>query len=360
VRALRDRSGAYISVVNETVAGGSKKFIVKGSRSAVERAETMIKDVVDGTFYVGHDFASSDPAAAHEGVRPPFKRVKLPLPPRAAADDHMNVVVAGGGGRVRSRASVDTDMSADLNTKCVYVPTSFVGILLADNAEIVLDVEHRTGALIKISQDVESTNRSERLITIHGSAIVCERAHTMLNDLVTEVRERAHVARSKDAIAVNYPALPSPQIDSPTPSRMPILSETPAFVEETISVGVESLSVILGKGNTVVKDLQARSGARITVECEDESSGPYRSIHIAGNAHQVEHAIALIQAQIESHHDIGRRDAGGNSECNDDRSFEGEVSCRHWQYERTSFRDIRPKRRVAIRRRCRFSRAKYR
>jgi KH domain len=64
-----------------------------------------------------------------------------------------------------------------------------------------------------------------------------------------------------------------------------------------------------------VKGIQAHSaGARIGVEGQDESNGPYRSIHIVGNPHQVEHAIALIQAQFESQQDGDDR-VGQISSC---------------------------------------------
>jgi hypothetical protein len=124
-----------------------------------------------------------------------------------------------------------------------------------------------------------------------------------LNDLVTEARERKKVESSRKSCAAKAAKSPSAANDSPCDSRMPVLSRDPVHVEETISIDAERVGIFVSENNTVVKDIQARSGARISVEGKNESNGPYRSFHIVGSPHQVEHAIALILAQIESQRD---------------------------------------------------------
>jgi hypothetical protein len=120
IRTMQEKSCAYIAVVNETVEGGNKTFIVKGHQLAVERAEAMIKDVVAGTFFVGHDPGSGEPASCLDGGRPgPFKRVKYQQNPRGPGHDQTHALPLKGAGSRRT-TPVESESKLELNTKCFF------------------------------------------------------------------------------------------------------------------------------------------------------------------------------------------------------------------------------------------------
>jgi far upstream element-binding protein len=285
VRGLRDKSGAIISVHNNAIEDGRKRFLVSGDRQSVLRASDLVKDFVSETVcgkvvagpYFGDvggsggkrygECGGSGGGRGDSSGGGGGKRLKY--------DDGGRSPGSAGGG----------DAAAEFNTKCVYIPSSCVGVVIGRGGETIRELQKRSGANIKVTGDEEAIGHSERLITISGSSHVIERAHTMLNDLVREAQSGQPSPRAEDS-----------------DGRGAARDRAGQLVEDEMTVAADRIGLVIGKEGKTVRDIETRSGAAVTVSrpsSDGRYGDPHRAVVVSGTRPQVELAKSLIRDVLE-------------------------------------------------------------
>lgn len=246
IRSLQDRSGAAIKVHNNMVQGDLKLFTIVGTVAQYEAAAHLVKEIVDRPRPFAHAASPASSERSHFSV---------PFPPE--------------------HAQRTTELY-----KTVYVPTSFVGLVIGRNGDTIRSLQDKSGADIKVTPDEEApVGSDERSIQISGTDEAISTAHQLLSEIVMDARSRR-----------------------PPSSALPVGSTVnghPVLVE-VLAVPNEKVGLIIGKHGTTIRDLQAKSGAKIQVT-KDESyvqSDGSRPVTITGVRTSVDDAKAMIASKI--------------------------------------------------------------
>eukprot|EP00168_Porphyra_purpurea_P004073 TRINITY_DN1473_c0_g1_i3.p1 TRINITY_DN1473_c0_g1~~TRINITY_DN1473_c0_g1_i3.p1 ORF type:complete len:580 (+),score=98.37 TRINITY_DN1473_c0_g1_i3:1130-2869(+) len=319
VRRLQEQSGATIVIHNERVNSAAEKLVtIVGGVAETDHAASLIEDVIRKPRQPS--LPSYPPALSGQNGRPVF------YPPAAPARTQ-----AGAG-------------SSDVKT--IYVPANCVGMLIGRGGDTIRELQARSGASIRVLPSRDAASRTmDRPIFITGTPQAIEAARVIIMDVVRACASgRPGGAVTGSPLGSLVPNTPPilPMMHSPRLDQVPQLMPPPRFptypaggpsggnifmgvggmpgspmnpsfsylnaaTSVTLHVPREQLGVITGRTGEIIRDLQSRSGARITIakDTEVDIGCVTRPVTISGMASCVEMARTLIVERLMSRGDGG-------------------------------------------------------
>ncbi|KAI8145958.1 hypothetical protein BJV82DRAFT_30236 [Fennellomyces sp. T-0311] len=177
-----------------------------------------------------------------------------------------------GGGDYANDSVVQDDCS---------VPNHMVGVVIGKGGDNLKKIERMSGAKVQIATD---TGDTERKVHMTGEADQVKIARDMIQQIVDDTRSNE---------ASRYPAAGARPSYTETAPAMS--SYGPRSGGTTMTVPSSKVGLIIGRKGETIRDLEDRSGAKITIAAEtgNERSGE-RCINIVGEPTAVQRARALI------------------------------------------------------------------
>ncbi|ORY77672.1 hypothetical protein BCR37DRAFT_118736 [Protomyces lactucae-debilis] len=210
--------------------------------------------------------------------RPYYSRDRSLSPPRRGGR-------GGGGGGGGVGYEEDSKVTEDL-----MVDQGYVGLIIGKGGENLKRVEQTSGCKVQF-QPESATKPGERLAFLIGSPHQILSARRMIDDIVDEniaVKGALPGARHQ----IRPPKPPSGgQYDN---SRL--LAEEATSPERLVQMLVpdKTVGLIIGRGGENIKDLQAKSRAKINIVPESQSVNGHRPINLLGEPEATAKAKQLI------------------------------------------------------------------
>ncbi|WCJ34834.1 KH domain-containing protein [Euphorbia peplus] len=161
----------------------------------------------------------------------------------------------------------------------IDVPNDKVGVLIGKGGETIRYLQYNSGARIQITRDADSdphsTTRAVELIGTPSSINQAEK-------LITAVIAEADAGGSPSLVARGLPSAQS----------------AGAADQLEMQVPNEKVGLIIGRGGDTIKDLQAKSGARIQLIPQHLPEGDVskeRTVRVTGNRKQIDIARDMIK-----------------------------------------------------------------
>lgn len=339
VRRLQEQSGATIVIHNERVNASAEKLVtIVGGVAQLDHATTLIEDV----------------------IRKP-RQPSLPAYPAALSGQNGRPAFFSPSGPPRTPAVGISDV------KTIYVPANCVGMLIGRGGDTIRELQTRSGASIRVLSSRDATSRTmDRPIFISGAPQAVEAAQAIIMDVVRACASgRPAVALPGSPLTSLLPGGPplSPIMHSPRGGQAPpfLSPRFPAFpgggpngssmymgvggmsappmtpgytwgsaTSVTLHIPRDQLGPIVGRAGELLRDLQARTGARISIakDSEVDVGCVTRPVTIAGMPSCVEAARSLIVERVsvrgEGGVPAGPPGMGGNPNVRDVGAGSGE------------------------------------
>lgn len=217
---------------------------------------------------------AGDPFAGQMGV------------PADPFSDFMNSAAGTGGATV-----------VDIN-----IEQQWVGWLLGKAGTVMKEIETASGAKVVVNQDTKGMGYSVAQVSGHPSAVAL--AKSMIEEKLLQVNPSGNGFVSQQtqgppAQTQGYAPLLSPQASASAydgASAAPVEAMMP---EESIDLTLEQRFVgwILGKNHATLREIEAQTGARISIDQTNKHLG-HSVVKIAGGASSVIKAQQRIQASL--------------------------------------------------------------
>nr|XP_043635753.1 far upstream element-binding protein 1-like isoform X2 [Erigeron canadensis] len=177
------------------------------------------------------------------------------------------------------------------------VPSNKVGVLIGKAGDTIRTLQQSSGARIQITRDADADpNSASRSVELIGSTENINKAERLIKEVIAE----ADAGGSPSLVARGFSVHSS------------------AIGEQVhIQVPNDKVGVIIGKGGETIKNLQARSGARIQLIPQHLPEGDQsmeRTVRVTGERQQIEAAKVMIKEVMEQ--PIRSTPSGGNIQQN--------------------------------------------
>lgn len=332
VRRLQEQSGATIVIHNERVNASAEKLVtIVGGVTELDHATTLIEDV----------------------IRKP-RQPSLPAYPAALTGQNGRPAFFSPPGPPRTPVAGLSDV------KTIYVPANCVGMLIGRGGDTIRELQTRSGASIRVLSSRDAASRTmDRPIFISGAPQAVEAAQAIIMEVVRACASgRPGVALPGTPLTSLLPGGPplSPIMHSPRGGQAPPLFSprfptfpaagptgssmfmgvggisappmTPGYpwgsaTSVTLHIPRDQLGPIVGRAGELLRDLQARTGARISIakDSEVDVSCVTRPVTIAGMPSCVEAARSLIVERVSARGEggapAGAPGMGGNANTRD-------------------------------------------
>ncbi|GAB0496618.1 hypothetical protein MMPV_007931 [Pyropia vietnamensis] len=279
VRRLQEQSGATIVIHNERVNASAEKLVtIVGGVAELDHATTLIEEV----------------------IRKP-RQPSLPAYPAALTGQNGRPAFFSPPGPPRTPAVGLSDV------KTIYVPANCVGMLIGRGGDTIRELQTRSGASIRVLSSRDAASRTmDRPIFISGAPQAVEAAQAIIMEVVRACASgRPGVALPGSPLTSLLPGGPqlSPIMHSPRGGQAPpfLSPRFPAFpaggpngsnmymgvggmsappmtpgypwgaaTSVTLHIPRDQLGPIVGRAGELLRDLQARTGARISIAKDSE------------------------------------------------------------------------------------------
>mmetsp|Transcript_48858 Transcript_48858/g.130783 ORF Transcript_48858/g.130783 Transcript_48858/m.130783 type:complete len:632 (-) Transcript_48858:120-2015(-) len=163
------------------------------------------------------------------------------------------------------------DDGIDVGPGEIRIPQQFVGWLKGKGGAQIREIEVRSGAQVSIDQTTKDLGYSR--VMLAGSAECVQSAHDIITDELRRVMER----------------------DGLNSTVAPILSPGEEVAEATIPQ--KYVGWLKGSGGSQIRDMEARTGARIRIDQSTRESG-YSIAQITGPPDAVRQCKAFVEAEV--------------------------------------------------------------
>ncbi|KAJ8629482.1 hypothetical protein MRB53_022805 [Persea americana] len=169
----------------------------------------------------------------------------------------------------------------DLQTsRKIEIPNNKVAVLIGKAGDTIKFLQYNSGTRIQITRDADvDPNSSTRPVELIGKLENINKAEQMIKDVIAEADARGS------------PALVARGFGTAQTGAEQIQMKVP----------YEKVGWIIGKGGETIKNLQAKSGARIQVILQNIPEGDAsneRTVRITGNKQQIETAREMIKEVV--------------------------------------------------------------
>ncbi|XP_051129168.1 uncharacterized protein LOC127250062 [Andrographis paniculata] len=164
-------------------------------------------------------------------------------------------------------------------SKKIEIPNNRVGVIIGKGGETIKYLQHQSGAKIQVTRDIDSDpNCTTRGVELTGTPDQIAKAEQLIDDVLSE----AEAGNSG--------------IASQRSTGQP--SGADQFV---MKVPNNKVGLVIGKGGETIKNMQARTGARIQViplHLPPGDTSKERTVQIDGTSEQIEAAKQLVEEVI--------------------------------------------------------------
>eukprot|EP00268_Persea_americana_P042427 TRINITY_DN4246_c0_g1_i1.p1 TRINITY_DN4246_c0_g1~~TRINITY_DN4246_c0_g1_i1.p1 ORF type:complete len:793 (+),score=180.58 TRINITY_DN4246_c0_g1_i1:246-2624(+) len=185
----------------------------------------------------------------------------------------------------------------DLQTsRKIEIPNNKVAVLIGKAGDTIKFLQYNSGTRIQITRDADvDPNSSTRPVELIGKLENISKAEQLIKDVIAEADARGS------------PALVARGFGTAQTGAEQIQMKVP----------YEKVGWIIGKGGETIKNLQAKSGARIQVILQNIPEGDAsneRTVRITGNKQQIETAREMIKEVVSQNSTRPSRLSGGFSQ----------------------------------------------
>lgn len=188
----------------------------------------------------------------------------------------------------RMPSAVDSN---DKLTDPMMIDQGYVGLIIGKGGDTLRRVESVSGAKVQFLPE-SATPKGERLCNLIGTRRQTDTARRMIDEIVDEnIQLKGPIPNAKHQLRGRAPpAAPQPAYDN---TRLLQEAGTP---DRTMMIMVpdKTVGLIIGRGGDNIKDLQAKSRAKINIVPADQSINGQRPINLIGERAHMDEARRLI------------------------------------------------------------------
>ncbi|XP_072983413.1 uncharacterized protein [Typha latifolia] len=166
------------------------------------------------------------------------------------------------------------------SSKKIDIPNGRVGVIIGKGGETIKYLQLQSGAKIQVTRDMDADPNSQtRTVELIGTSEQVSKAEQLINDVLSE----AEAGGSGIATARRFSG---PQVGAE---------------QFQMKVANDKVGLIIGKGGETIKNMQAKSGARIQViplHLPPGDTSSERTVYIDGTSDQIEAAKQLVNEVI--------------------------------------------------------------
>ncbi|KAM6559225.1 hypothetical protein CsatA_028464 [Cannabis sativa] len=190
----------------------------------------------------------------------------------------------GQQGSLSSQSSIPVSYGFQGSSKKIEIPNGRVGVIIGKGGETIKYLQLQSGAKIQVTRDMDADlNSSTRMVELMGTPEQISKAE----QLITDVLAGAESGSGGQGMVTR---------------RAGSQSGSDQF---TMKIPNNKVGLIIGKGGETIKNMQARTGARIQViplHLPPGDTSNERTLQIDGTSEQIESAKVLVNEVISEHH----------------------------------------------------------
>ncbi|XP_019198931.1 PREDICTED: far upstream element-binding protein 2-like isoform X2 [Ipomoea nil] len=164
-------------------------------------------------------------------------------------------------------------------SKKIEVPNSRVGVIIGKGGETIRYLQLQSGAKIQVTRDMDADLSSQtRGVELMGTPEQIAKAEQLIQDVLSEADSGGSGIASRR-----------------------LTGQQSGAEQFVMKVPNNKVGLVIGKGGESIKNMQARSGARIQViplHLPPGDTSTERTVQIDGSSDQIEHAKQLINEAI--------------------------------------------------------------
>ncbi|KAJ6856734.1 far upstream element-binding protein 1-like [Populus alba x Populus x berolinensis] len=252
----------------------------------------------------------SDPAPppSYNSVPPPVDEIQMA---KQKAQEIAARIMSGAGADIkRPRAENGANMKSTISnsapssipasygsypggsglSKKIDIPQGRVGVIIGKGGETIKYLQLQSGAKIQVTRDMDADpNSPYRIVELMGTPEQIAKAEQLINDVLAEAD-----AGGSGTISRRYAGQGGSEHFS-------------------MKIANNKVGLVIGKGGDSIKNMQARSGARIQViplHLPPGDTSTERTVHIEGTSEQVEAAKQLVN-EVTSENRMRNPNMGG-------------------------------------------------
>ncbi|GFP88082.1 far upstream element-binding protein 1 [Phtheirospermum japonicum] len=173
------------------------------------------------------------------------------------------------------------------SSKKIEIPNGRVGVIIGKGGDTIKYLQHQSGAKIQVTRDTDSDpNSATRAVELMGTTDQIAKAEQMINDVLAE----------SDFMVVPLGTSADTGGSGIVNRRM---TGSAAGAEQFVMKVVNNkVGLVIGKGGETIKNMQARTGARIQViplHLPPGDMSKERTVQIDGTREQIEAAKQLVE-----------------------------------------------------------------
>eukprot|EP00270_Netrium_digitus_P005031 TRINITY_DN1654_c0_g2_i1.p1 TRINITY_DN1654_c0_g2~~TRINITY_DN1654_c0_g2_i1.p1 ORF type:complete len:341 (-),score=46.04 TRINITY_DN1654_c0_g2_i1:855-1853(-) len=165
-------------------------------------------------------------------------------------------------------------------TRTMDVPNAKVGLVIGKGGETIKNLQHQSGARIQVTRDADADPRvPTRQVALMGTLEQINKAQQLIEEVISEASSGSGAGMPSRGFSAVAPPGESIQIKVPN----------------------SKVGLIIGRGGESIKSLQQRSGARIQVQSDRETTpgSTERLITLIGSKKQTDMAADLVKEILD-------------------------------------------------------------
>ncbi len=187
-----------------------------------------------------------------------------------------NLAAKTAQGKTHGTPSIKTTPSEGQISVQINVPDPTVGLVIGKGGDTIKDLQDRSGCHINIVDESQSSG-GLRPVNLIGSDAAIKRAQKLIEEIVnSDTNGKPRISVTSD------------------------VAGSSVQVTEVISVPMDSVGMIIGKGGETVKEMQHNTQCKINVSSQYSPSDPTRDITLSGSPETIRRAKEAIQEKIEA------------------------------------------------------------
>uniref|UniRef100_A0A803NG34 K Homology domain-containing protein n=1 Tax=Cannabis sativa TaxID=3483 RepID=A0A803NG34_CANSA len=202
----------------------------------------------------------------------------------------------GQQGSLSSQSSIPVSYGFQGSSKKIEIPNGRVGVIIGKGGETIKYLQLQSGAKIQVTRDMDADlNSSTRMVELMGTPEQISKAE----QLITDVLAGAESGSGGQGMVTR---------------RAGSQSGSDQF---TMKIPNNKVGLIIGKGGETIKNMQARTGARIQViplHLPPGDTSNERTLQIDGTSEQIESAKVLVNEVISENRARNSSMSGGYSQ----------------------------------------------
>ncbi|KAL9363201.1 hypothetical protein Peur_045986 [Populus x canadensis] len=176
------------------------------------------------------------------------------------------------------------------SSKKIDIPQGRVGVIIGKGGETIKYLQLQSGAKIQVTRDMDADpNSPTRMVELMGTPEQIAKAEQLINDVLAEAE-----AGGSGTVSQRF-------------------SGHGGSEHFAMTIPNNKVGLVIGKGGETIKNMQARSGARIQViplHLPPGDTSAERTVHIEGTSEQVETAKQLVN-EVTSENRMRNPNMGG-------------------------------------------------